>query len=340
MKRLALAFLLALAPALAGAQEHNWTHSTDPVTHVVTYTDSVTGKTLKLGRREPTPGTVKPQSKAGGIFAPLPSGLPGPPPATLDYTPAAIPFLYDPMDNLTLGDCVPAAIIHAGGTFIANQSQPATGIPFDDGSALALYEKACGYVYGNPATDTGCYPDVAIQYVVDHGLPTPRPYNNDPNAQLWTGAHKFVGYTSIDPTNQLEVETSVWLFENVFVGFDLPDAWMDPPPSGNGFVWDVAGLPDLLGHEVPILGYNSQGVIIDTWGYIGTITWAALAYYGVPEPWIFDPQFDTAPEVYTVYSPDVVSPTTGKAPNGFTAAQLKAYFAAFVAANAASVTKH
>ena len=47
-----------------------------------------------------------------------------------------------------------------------------------------------------------------------------------------------------------------------------------------GFVWDVAGPanPD-NGHCFVGVGYTDIGVVIDSWGMLGTITWAAIAAY-------------------------------------------------------------
>ena len=91
-------------------------------------------------------------------------------------------------------------------------------------------------------------------------------------------------------------------------GIDLPDAWITPFPSASGFVWDVAGASDPNnGHCVIGLGYNAQGVIIDSWGMLGTITWAAVAKYCAA---------NVGGELFTVITPDQLAKGQTTAPNG------------------------
>ena len=60
--------------------------------------------------------------------------------------------------------------------------------------------------------------------------------------------------------------------------------------------------------------YNDQGAIIDTWGLIGTMTWAAVAKYASPPNG----------ELYVVLSEDWIDRASGRAPNGFDFATLQA----------------
>ena len=106
--------------------------------------------------------------------------------------------------------------------------------------------------------------------------------------------------------------------ENVYFGVELPDEWISPMPSSSGFVWDLAGAPDQNnGHCFVGVGYTAQGVQIDTWGMIGTITWAAIAKYATTAG---------EGELYTVLGPDGIAKATKKAPNGFDWSQLVADF--------------
>jgi len=87
-------------------------------------------------------------------------------------------------------------------------------------------------------------------------------------------------------------------------------------PAHAGFIWDVAGNADPdNGHCFCGEGYNRIGVLIDTWGMIGTVTWGAVAKYA-----------STAGqgELYAVLGLDAISKATQKAPNGFDATQLLA----------------
>src|SRR6202023_1333730 len=100
------------------------------------------------------------------------------------------------------------------------------------------------------------------------------------------------------------------------IGFEMPDAWVNPMPSGPGFVWDVAGSPDPNnGHAVAIVGYNSQGVQIATWGMIGTVTWAALKAYCATS---------AGGNLYTAVSADAVNKLTQTTPAGLSLSQMVA----------------
>ena len=62
------------------------------------------------------------------------------------------------------------------------------------------------------------------------------------------------------------------------------------------------------GHCVAGVGYNSQGVVIDTWGMTGLLTDAAIAKYATKA---------AHDGLYTVVSTDAINNATQKAPNGF-----------------------
>jgi hypothetical protein len=130
----------------------------------------------------------------------------------------------------------------------------------------------------------------------------------------------IAGWANVDATNETEVKQMVYLFEGGMFGLELPDAWIKPFPSANGFVWDVAGPPNPAnGHCVIACGYNDQGVHIDSWGLFGTMTWAAVAKYASTLG---------EGELHAVFSMDAIDAATQKAPNGFDASALLAYQAA------------
>jgi hypothetical protein len=161
----------------------------------------------------------------------------------------------------------------------------------------------CGYVDGDPSTDGGCVVESVLEKWQSHGLPR---------------GSKLAGRLAIDPTNEFELKTAVWLFENLIFGLELPDAWINPFPSGDGFTWDVAGAPDPEnGHCVAGVDLVPGGILIDTWAMEGTLTFAAIAKYCASS---------VHGEIYTVLTPDIVSRATAKAPNGFAWAKLKQYF--------------
>jgi hypothetical protein len=110
--------------------------------------------------------------------------------------------------------------------------------------------------------------------------------------------------------------TALWLFENLYFGVALPDAWINPPPDGDGFLWDISGDPDPdNGHCFVGVGYNPEGVAIDSWGLIGIETWPAVEKYC---------NEDNGGALYAVLSLDAINRATQKAANGFNFAQLKA----------------
>lgn len=218
------------------------------------------------------------------------------PPASCDWTPAAIKALAQMYGNKLLGDCVIAAGYHivgvatgnAGNLFIATEAQ----IEKD-------YGAIGGYVPGDPGTDNGCDEITAMNWWTAHGF---------------ADKVKPLGYITIDPTNVTEVKQALWLFENCMFGMDLPDAWVNPMPSGSGFVWDVAGSPDPYnGHGFNGAGYDSSGVRICTWGMIGRITWAAVAEYAASP---------AGGQLLALITPDQLAKGQAKAPNGFAWADL------------------
>jgi hypothetical protein len=54
--------------------------------------------------------------------------------------------------------------------------------------------------------------------------------------------------------------------------------------TASGFTWN-AGDPSNPddGHCVVALGYTAEGLIVSTWGMLGTMTWAAAAQYLTPD---------------------------------------------------------
>ena len=251
-----------------------------------------TGKTFKLGRNRPL--AMGPHLSLGNyLLRKFPTA-----PSTIDYTAKALPCLEDVYGNDVSGCCTVAAAYHIAGTLLGNSNQ---SIPFVAKDVLALYMKLSGWngIEDDPS-DTG----LSEQQVLDYWSKT----------GLNPGEHQLTGYIAVDNSDVGEMKAAIWLFENAYFAMNLPAAWIDPMPSENGFIWDVAGMADPeAGHAFagfgydPIAGYNSEGVIIDTWGLFGTITWAAIAKYGT---------------VYTGLGADAIDKATQKAPNGANWTQL------------------
>jgi hypothetical protein len=212
---------------------------------------------------------------------------PAPPPA-VDYQTAARAALARVYLNDQLGDCVIAGMAHLVGLFTLNAGAPAI---LTDAQVLALYEAIGGYRPGDPSTDNGCDEATALAYWHDRGAPA--------------GQHRIAGYVTIDPTDRRAVQTALWLFENVFFGIELPDAWTQV--QGDGFVWDVGTPNPSNGHAVVGVGYNARGVQVSTWGMVGTLTWEALARNVGPA---------SGGELYAVLSPDTLNTARQRSPSG------------------------
>ena len=217
-------------------------------------------------------------------------------PASVNYSPAAAAALAQMYLNDTLGDCVIAGIAHLIGLFTGNAGQ--APVQFTSAQITAMYSAIGGYIPGNPSTDNGCNETTALNYWQQHGF---------------VGGHQIAGWLAIDPTNKAEVQAAMYLFENLFFGVELPDAWTQV--TGPGFVWDVGTPNPNNGHCFVGAGYNAQGIEVSTWGMLGTLTWAALNT---------DVSSQDGGELYVVLSPEIINRATAKTPNGLNWSQLVA----------------
>lgn len=208
---------------------------------------------------------------AGHTFGPrdrlklLTTSLPAPP-AEFDYwTPAADPVERNVEGNDQIGDCVIAWILHSLGLV---QYAACNGPPFAATltQAVQLYSAIGGYVPGNPWTDNGCDPTVALDYLVRTGYPD---------------GTKVLGWLPVDGSDVATIQLFLWL--NAFVGtaMAMPDAWLASMPRADGFVWDTAGPADPNnGHMICVTGRARGGWLVNTWALRGLITDAAGAKYG------------------------------------------------------------
>lgn len=225
-------------------------------------------------------------------------------PTTSDYRSAAMSALRNVYLNDQLGDCVIAGGYHVVATETGNADG---GTPFvaTDAQILADYSAIGGYVQGNPSTDQGCNESDALNYWAETGF---------------ANGTKILGSAYVDATNWAEVQAAMWLFEHLFFGFELPDTWINPMPSGDNFVWDAAAPDPKNGHAVIGVGHDAtKGILIDTWGMFGWLTPAAVAALAVPS---------AGGELHVLLSPDMILKGQAKAPNGVAWADLLADFAA------------
>ena len=244
----------------------------------------VSGKSVTFGRKRPRPGR-RCLHLRNYLRASLPS-----PPSSVNYSEKASQELSNINMNDSLGDCVIAGGYHIVGIETGNASNEFIAT---NAQIIADYSAIGGYVPGYPSTDNGCDEPTALDYWTTHGF---------------ANGTKLLGWLAVDATNKTEVMQAMWLFENLFLGIELPNGWISPFPSNNGFTWDVAGNPDPNnGHCVISAGYGTAGLNIDTWGLLGTLTWNALAEYCIPQ---------NNGELYVMLTPDQLSAGQTLAPNG------------------------
>lgn len=249
--------------------------------------------TVKFGRKRPI--AVGPHFRLRQYLRGVPDS-----PSSCDYSFPAASVLSDVFLNDTLGCCVVSGFYHIVGAETGNAMGSAFHATSDQ--IIADYSAIGGYVPGDSSTDQGCDEVTALNYWAQHG-----------------GANgtKTLGWLSVDATNRAEVQAACYLFENLYFGLELPDTYTNPFPSGSGFTWDV-GTPDPnQGHCIVGVGYDTAGVKIDTWGLLGTMTWAAIAKLCVQS---------AGGALYVILTPDQVAKAQSKAPNGLAWLDLVADF--------------
>lgn len=220
-------------------------------------------------------------------------------PITVDYRAAALPALKNVFLNDSLGDCVIAGGYHVEATATGNAGKLFTATK---GQLVADYRAIGGYVPGDPSTDQGADLQTAMNFWTQKGF---------------ANGTKLAGWLAIDAKNKFEVQTVIWLFENSYMGVELPDAWVTPFPSGDGFTWDVGTPNPDNGHCFIGAGYTAKGITIDTWGLFGTLTWDAVAKLC---------SSSDGGEIYVLLTPDIIAKASAKAPNGFDWATLTTDF--------------
>lgn len=221
----------------------------------------------------------------------LPAALPAPP-VSVDWSGGV--SSWGMMDNDRLGDCTCAGRAHAVQVFTLAATGTMRTIPDDE--VQAEYVRDCGYVIGDPSTDIGGVEIDVLNAWRQLGIGV-------------GGVEKLQAYAAVNVTNHTEVMQGVQLFGGLYIGVSLPIT------AQGQTTWDVVD-PNLQdesspgswgGHCVFVLGYNSTGPRVITWGQIMQMTWAFWTAY--------------CDESYALLSPDFIA-TTGLAPSGFDVATL------------------
>lgn len=210
---------------------------------------------MKFGRKRPTQRTVHKMAARYFDLANMP-----PVPDSFDYSTLCPAALANILANDTLGDCTSAGAGHLIAVFTAGGGSP---VAITADQAIAFYSQSTGYVPGDPSTDQGGDEVTVLTSWQQQGY-------------AGTG-HKIAGFVQVDASNAELLKACCFYFGGLYFGLELPDTYTNPFPSTNGFVWDV-GTPDPnQGHCIVGIGASSVGVEIDTWGLIGTFTWAAIS---------------------------------------------------------------
>lgn len=248
----------------------------------------VTGQTFKFGRK-PSPHRRHLHLKN---YLVSPGSLPMPPQVS-HYSYAAEAGVAMVLGNDRLGNCTAAAAAHIIDIWRGNARSDEPVVSEEE--TIRFYSASTGYRPDDDSTDQGGDLITVLSKWKTDGF-------------FGDGKSKLVGYAAVDMTNITEVKAAIWLFENLYVGIGMADAWVEPMPARNGFIWDVAGAPNMSnGHCMAFCGYNEQGVFTLTWGMVGIITPEALAKYFVPS---------AGGEAYVLLSEEAVNRASRRTPSG------------------------
>jgi hypothetical protein len=230
---------------------------------------------------------IKTDSRTLAIRSYLTTQLP-PPPDILDLTCRQTDFKC--LLNNIYGDCTIAGALHQCMLWTLNTGLEDT---VTDAEALKYYEKWCGYVYGNPATDRG-----GVLYDILKNW----------KAETLEG-NSLAAYASVDVQNVLEVRQTINLFGGMYCGLNFPNSAF----SQNmwAIVADDGGLAG--GHCVTLCGYDAAGPKAISWGRVYSMSWGFFLRY-----------FN---EGYALISPEWIN-RNGQSPPGFNLEQLNQGLAA------------
>lgn len=265
-----------------------------------TLTHPITGRRVMLGRKRPSPQLL---DRRLSFDRYVPSTLPKAPAGPLKRDALLMAVVRQMYGNDTAGDCTIAGKAKLIGAFTGLANPPA--VIFDTATVLAEYSRLTKPPYdpADPSTDTG----LDEMTVLDD-------WRTSDKSCL--GAHNIAAVMSVDASNVEHMKLAVYLFGNGYLGLELPDAYVSPIPSANGFTWGVAGESDPEnGHCIVAIDYTQAGLIVLTWGLWGVLTWDACAKYLAASD---------GGEFHVVLSHEIINRASAKAPSAFDFAQLQA----------------
>lgn len=170
------------------------------------------------------------------------------------------------MLNDTLGDCTIAAPGH--GIQVVTRNTPDGEVTPPDSAIEDTYEKACGYVPGDPSTDQGGDIPTVLNYIRKNGL----------------AGHKLYAYADPNPNDIAHVKQAIAEFGVVDIGLQLPLS----AQSQVGALWDIVGDPtkdpnslpgSWGGHSVICGKYDASTISCITWGGVQPMTWRFFLTY-------------------------------------------------------------
>jgi hypothetical protein len=240
----------------------------------------------KLGKHPPR--NDKRTLKLGDYIQPaLPT-----PPTSVDWT-AKVTCPWTMMGNDQYGDCTCAGAGHLIMDWTANAATCFT--PTDD-QILTAYNAVDG------GADRGANMTDVLNYWRQTGI----------------GGHTITAYAQVDMTNLNEIRQTIDLFGGCYIGVALPDfITQSPDPLAVSWVAQADSPPNPdSGHCIPLVGYDTTGVTVITWGAAIHASWDFITTY--------------SDEGFAVLSNDWIE-ASGGSPNGFDLASLQADLAAVTA---------
>ena len=195
------------------------------------------------------------------------------------------------MANDKIGDCTCAAAGHLIMEWTDDNNALFTP---PDQDIINAYAAITGYNPVTGANDNGANETDVLNYWRKTGI----------------ASHQIMAYAALEPQNHNHIMQSVFLFGGCYIGLSLPvtaqtqTVWSVPPGGAKG----KGAAGSWGGHAVPVIGYDSHGLTVITWGATKKMTWSFWNAY--------------CDESYAIISPDFVGKQT--APSGFDLAALQA----------------
>lgn len=176
------------------------------------------------------------------------------------YAGATVPGLLDILGNDRLGDCTACGALHLTEAINAAAGAP---IPaFVQSDAVGFYELSTGYNPADPSSDQGGDEVAVLTAWARQGLDG-------------KGGHAIEGFFDVHPGSVPALRSIAWMFGGLYFGVELPDAYLQIP--GSGYVWGTGTPNPANGHCFVGLGATASGILVDSWGLLGTITYEAIA---------------------------------------------------------------